>query len=130
MTLALMLRTDAAALTCDMAETYHVLRMRALPARLLATLACGLREDSRIMMRLSGRRINLRDTLAAAACDRLSLLLWAQTKAAQHGRNRPKSLVELLSRRDATEGLSVSGYTDAEAFLRAREEFLLDSEEA
>ncbi len=37
---------------CDLAETYGVLDMDALPARLVATLAAGLREDSRIITAL------------------------------------------------------------------------------
>ena len=34
-------------LTCDMAETYHVLDWRALGLPLAATLAAGMRETSR-----------------------------------------------------------------------------------
>ena len=49
-----MLSTDREALLCDMAETYHVYSMRALPVETLATLACGLRDDSRIKLKISG----------------------------------------------------------------------------
>ena len=42
-------------LTCDMAETYGVFDIYRLPVRTLATLAVGLRDDSRVMMAKSGR---------------------------------------------------------------------------
>lgn len=35
-------------LTCDMAETYGIFDIKRVPARLLATLAVGLRDDSRV----------------------------------------------------------------------------------
>lgn len=49
-----MLSTDRDALMCDMAETYHVYDMRALPVKTVATLACGLREDARIKLKMAG----------------------------------------------------------------------------
>lgn len=73
MTLATMLGTDRDALICDLAETYHVLDMWALPVPLLATLASGLRENSRIRMEMAGMHYipleivvpQIRDYLAA-----------------------------------------------------------------
>ena len=35
-------------LTCDMAETYGIFDIKRVPVRLLATLAVGLRDDSRV----------------------------------------------------------------------------------
>lgn len=91
-----MLAADRDALVCDLAETYGVFDYRALPVSLLATLAVGLRENSRIKMRLSGSKVPRRDILLAAAVDRLSLLVWGMTEDAQHGRNRPDSLLDTL----------------------------------
>lgn len=91
-----MLAADRDALVCDLAETYGVFDYRALPVSLLATLAAGLREDSRIKMRLSGSKVPRRDILLAAAVDRLSLLVWGMTEDAQKGRNRPDSLLDAL----------------------------------
>lgn len=53
MTLAVMLSTDREAVICDMAETYGVFDYKTLPVPLLATLACGLRDNSRIKMRIA-----------------------------------------------------------------------------
>ena len=91
-----MLAADRDALVCDLAETYGVFDYRALPVSLLATLAAGLREDSRIKMRLSGSKVPRRDILLAAAVDRLSLLVWGMTEDAPQGRNRPDSLLDAL----------------------------------
>ena len=47
-----MLAVDRDALMCDLAETYGILDLYAHPAQLIATLATGLREDSRIYARM------------------------------------------------------------------------------
>ena len=49
-----MLRIDRDALICDMAETYHVYDIQGIPVETLATLAAGLRDDSRIKMQIGG----------------------------------------------------------------------------
>lgn len=54
MCLVSMLCVDRDAVICDLAETYHILDYRALPVRLLATLCCGLRDDSRIKLKMHG----------------------------------------------------------------------------
>ena len=74
-----MLATDRDALTCDLAETYHVLDMTALPVPLLATLAAGLRGDSRIRLAMAGETAATGELLQAAMLDRLTTLCWMQT---------------------------------------------------
>lgn len=63
-------------LTCDMAETYHVLDWRALGLPLAATLAAGLRENSRTRMALAGAKVPTETLLLGQAADALQLLLW------------------------------------------------------
>ena len=113
-----MLRTDRDALVCDLAETYGIFDLRTLPVPLLATLASGLREDSRIMMRLTGRRITRSELLLAAAVDRLSLLWWGMSEDAKHGTNRPKSLVAAFMEEQEEAG-NVMAFDDVDAFERA-----------
>lgn len=92
-----MLRTDEGALICDFAETYRVLDWRGLPLRLAATLAAGLRPESRSYMRLSGAKAAPNTLLLAAGVDALRVLIWQQTKDGAKGVNRPGSvLAELL----------------------------------
>lgn len=117
------------ALTCDMAETYHVLDASALPVRLQATLAAGLREDSRAMRALSGRRATTEQLLSAAMLDRLSFLAWAKTKDAKRGRNRPESVLRLMLRKDEPEERA-DGFSDEEAFEAARAAFFQSQKQA
>lgn len=49
-----MLATDKDAFMCDMVETYHIFDYKALPVETLAALAFGLRETSRIKLKLAG----------------------------------------------------------------------------
>lgn len=91
-----MANLDEDALICDFAETYHILDYKRLPLTLAAVLACGLREDSRIKRKAANRRLTIDQALQAATVDKLSLLLWSKTKDAEHGRNAPKSILDML----------------------------------
>lgn len=91
-----MLRADKNALICDLAETYGILDYKSLPVELVATLASGLREESRIKTSLSGAKATRGEILLAAAVDRLSLILWGMTEDARHGINRPASVLDAM----------------------------------
>ena len=93
-----MISTDKNALICDLAETYGIFNYRALPVETLAVLSVGLRENSRIKMKLSGVNVTPDFLLLAKAVDLLGLLFWSKTEDAQNGTNRPKSIVEMLTR--------------------------------
>ena len=77
---------------CDFAETYGVLNLRALPARLAGTLAVGLRPDSRIKQKITGAPAGADTLLLASIADAARLYIWRQTKEGQKGRNAPDSL--------------------------------------
>ena len=70
-----MISLDEDALICDFAETYHIYDYRNIPASLAATLAAGLRDDSRIKMKMSDRRGSVDTIILAGIMDRLSVLL-------------------------------------------------------
>ena len=91
-----MINLDEDALICDLAETYHILNYKELSPKLVATLSCGLSNDSRIKRKIADRRLTLEEALMAATVDKLSQLFWIKTKDAQHGRNRPKSILDAL----------------------------------
>lgn len=118
-----MVALDEDALICDFAETYHIYEWRALPVSYAATLATGLREDSRIKLALSKTPVDLQTMLTAAAVDRLSLLVWAGTKDGERGVNRPKSIVASLSGHQDGES-DVVAYATGSDFERARERIL------
>lgn len=75
MTLAVMLSEDEDAFICDMAETYHILDYRALPVTLLATLASGLRENSRIKMKMAGANYIPPEVVIPQAVDYLMMIM-------------------------------------------------------
>lgn len=112
-----MICTDEDAVICDFAETYHVLDWRALPVRLAATLAAGLPETSRIRLKMAGAKASMPMLLQAAMVDRLSLLVWMQTKDGQKNRHRPKSVAEILT--GSVQSNSVQAFDSEEDFWAA-----------
>lgn len=91
-----MISLDEDSLICDLAETYHILDYRALPPRLVGVLCCGLREDSRIKMKISNMNANVDTLLHALIADKLQILIWQRTEDGAKGRNFPKSIYEKL----------------------------------
>ncbi|MBR7179464.1 MAG: hypothetical protein IKD27_08140 [Oscillospiraceae bacterium] len=110
-----MIATDRDALVCDLAETYGIFEMGALPVKLLATLASGLRADSRIRMKMAGSEVTQMELLTAAVVDRLSMLWWAKTEDGRNGINRPRSLVKVFTGQEQEKQPS-SGFDTAEEF--------------
>ena len=88
-----MLGEDEDSLTCDFAQTYGILDIRAVPAVTAAVLAWGLPEDSRIKRILSGSNCSLDSLLLASIADAQNLNLWTK---AREGTPRPASLVDRL----------------------------------
>lgn len=98
MLLAGMVALDEDALICDFAETYHIYDFRRLPVEYAATLADGLRENSRIKMLQSGLVVDFKTLLLAHIVDNTATNVYFKTKDAQKGKNKPKSVVELLTK--------------------------------
>lgn len=93
-----MIVLDEDALVCDFAETYHIYDLYSLTVEYAATLAAGLRDTSRIKLKASGLKVDTNTLLLARIADGVTLNVYAKTKDAKHGRNRPKSLVEALTK--------------------------------
>lgn len=110
-------------LTCDMAETYRIYDMKAFPVSYIATLAAGLRENSRIRMKLSGQKVGLTDSLLAVFFDRFNMYYWSQTKDAKHKKNRPKSVYAALTGNDKKQE-EVTGFATPEDFEKRRMELM------
>lgn len=72
-----MMHADRDALLCDLAETYHVYDLKALPVQTLAALSFGLRDDSRIKMKLSGMVYVSPVILQAEIVDNLALIRYS-----------------------------------------------------
>jgi len=95
-----MVSFDENALICDLAETYGIYDMEALPAATVAVLSCGLREDSRIMQKISGQRIPMNSILLSGIADRISIIAWMLSEDGRKGRNRPTSIYEALTQKE------------------------------
>lgn len=114
-----MVATDEDALVCDFAETYHIYQWRGLSVKYAAILACGLRDDSRIKMEMTGRKITLDTMLGASTLDALNMLVWMQSKDAQRNRNRPKPILPVLMD-DMPSESKVMAFSSAEEFEARR----------
>lgn len=62
----------------------------------MATLVLGLRDDSRVKMKITGGKLSIDQMLSAMTVDNLSFLAWTKTKDAQHGRYKQKSILKTL----------------------------------
>ena len=96
MVLARMIHDYEDELICDLAESYGLYDYRQLPADKVAVLSIGLRETSRVKMKLSEQKASVETTLLAGIMDRVGLLVWMQTKDGQKGRNKPSSVLDSL----------------------------------
>lgn len=121
LTLAGMIATDKQALICDLAETYGIYDYKALPVPMLATLCSGLREDSRIKLKIAGSPESAQNLLLADIADGIKVLQWMQTKDGAKGRNRPASILQQLL---GDEEKDTQAYSSAQDFEEAREKIL------
>lgn len=93
-----MIKIDEEGLICDLAETYQIYDYRQLPPMRVAVFSCGLRDDSRIKMKMSGHSVPMETLFLAGISDKLSTLVWFQTEDGQKGKNRPAMLTSLLTK--------------------------------
>lgn len=118
-----MIRTDEEALICDLAETYRIYDYRQLPLNRIAVFSVGLRNDSRIKMKMNDQSVDIDTLLLAGISDKLSNWLWSQTKDGQKGINQPKSLVDLLTNTKPKEK-NISAFDSGKDFENRRNELL------
>lgn len=116
-----MLRLDRDALECDLAETYGIFDYKALSVLKLARLSYGLRETSRIKMKMSGAKAPINTILLMGILDNLRLLLWTKTKDAEKNRRRPKSILDEFMKKEPS---SVTSFSTPEEFEKRRAEIL------
>lgn len=117
-----MIAIDEDALICDLAETYHIYDYRRLPPLMVAVFSLGLRDSSRIKMKLSGQTVPLETMLLAGIYDRLSILVWFQTKDGQKGINRPTSLTSLLLKKEQEN--DIVAFSSGEEFEQMRKRLI------
>ena len=124
-TLANMATFDEYALICDFAETYGIFDLYELPAPLAATLAVGLRDNSRIKTKMNNMIMPLDDYLLAAIYDDVQMLCWMNTKDAVHGHNKPERVLKTMTENASKKQENNFVVFDSpEDFQRARERLL------
>lgn len=106
-----MISIDENALICDLAETYGIFDYRELPVAKLAILASGLRDGSRIKMKIRNENTDFTNILLAVIADRLGILAWMQSEDGAKNRNKPKSIVDALygQKKEGNERIFESG---------------------
>lgn len=118
-----MVKKDEEALICDLAETYNILDYKSVPLSLISVLAKGLSYNSRIKTAISEEKVPIDFILQASIIDRLSLLVWANSKDAVKGKNRPKSIVESLKVSNGKKDNHLN-FTTGEEFERRRKNII------
>lgn len=117
-----MIATDEDALICDLAETYHIYDYRRLPANTVAVFCVGLRDNSRIKLAMSEQKVSTDTLLLAGIWDRLSFLVWAQTKDGQKNQNRPQSMLDaFISKPKPKEEVA---FVSGEEFMKFRNQIV------
>lgn len=120
-----MVATDEDALICDLAETYQIYDYRRLPLKMVAVFSFGLRENSRIKMKMNDIEVPFETMLLAGIQDKLNVLIWQQTKDGMNGRNYPASMVALLTKsQQKSKASDLVGFESSEDFLKERDKLL------
>lgn len=116
-----MISLDEDAMVCDLAETYHILNYRALPPKLVGVLVCGLRDNSRIKMKISNMSVDADRLLQALIADKLQILIWQRTEDGAKGRNFPKSIYEKLlnPQKEESNNMAFSSGADFDEYRKA-----------
>ncbi|WP_425540034.1 DUF5361 domain-containing protein [Microaceticoccus formicicus] len=103
-----------------MAETYNIYDYKKLPALKVASFCVGLRDDSRVKMKLANTKLTIEQSLLMSIFDQLNILIWSKTKDGSKGRNAPKSLIMSFKDSDNDE----IKYLTSEDFMKARNKLL------
>lgn len=124
-----MIRTDEDALICDLAETYQIYDYKQLPLKTVAVFSYGLRENSRIKMKMSQNNATFDTMLLAGINDRLSQLIWFKTEDGQKRKNRPQSIVDTLSGNAPSSDKSSVSFNSGKDFDEFRNQLINGKEE-
>lgn len=114
-----MIVLDEDALICDFAETYHILNYRELPPITAGVLACGLRDNSRIKLKMADVKVSLEDILLATIADKLENQMYQYAKA--HGAKNigePESILKRIQGEQKEES-SLETFESGEDFMKA-----------
>ncbi len=119
-----MIAVDEGALKCDLAETYRIYDYKSLPASLVATFSVGLRDDSRIKMKMSGAKAPLNTLILALLADRIGNLIWGLSEDGRNGVNQPPQLIDIICGTEKEDKSDVVVFDSPEAYEQARKKLI------
>ena len=108
---------------CDLAETYGIYDYKAMKPSLIATLAVGLPESSRVMRKYSGIPLSIDQMLLAMIEDSLNGLIWGL--GGKKSAKKPKSIFKMLTEREKQskdELMSFRSPEEYEAYMARKRE--------
>lgn len=108
-----MISLDEDALICDFAETYHIYDYRSLPVKLVATLAAGLRDDSRIKLLAADAPVSQDTLLLAMIADRIEAF---RCGFSDNPGKKPVSIIEAIMGERTKKKSEVVGFRTVEEF--------------
>ena len=109
-------------LICDFAETYRIYDYKQLPVPYAAILAVGLREDSRIKMKMAGAKGTLEEQIMTMIYDVVNVIRYYHTQDAVDNINQPERLYPQLfdkNYKPKEENIEYMQFNSGEEFKRA-----------
>lgn len=113
---------------CDLAQYYNIYDYHSYRPSYIYILVDGLRDDSRFKLKLNGMKTTMDTMLNAITCDYLAKLWWSKTEDAEHGTNKPISILLQLLEEDNAENNEKDGFDSVEEFNNARSRLLRKEE--
>lgn len=107
---------------CDLAETYGIYDYKGLPVRTTAALVAGLRENSRLKMKLKNETVTLDTLLLATLVDRIGMIVWFLSEDGKNNQNRPSSIVAKILGNEQEEEVLI--FESGEAFEEERKRLI------
>lgn len=108
-------------LICDFAEFYHIYNIKSFTPLYIATLAVGLRYNSRIILKLNNQPVSQDQVLLAGIFDNLNMIRYMLSGG--KGGRKPDSVMEKLIKRNT----EITTFSSSDDFERAKERILKNS---
>ena len=108
-------------LICDLAETYGIYDYKSMKPSLIATLAVGLPESSRVVRKFSKMPLTIDQLLLAMIEDSLNGLIWGLS--GKKRAKKPKSILKMLTeKKEKDELMSFKSPEEYEAWMARKRE--------
>ncbi len=104
-------------LICDLAEYYRIYDYRRFDALYIATLALGLRRESRVILKLTDSKYTTSERVLFLIYDAVNWLKWSRSTAAEVPNAKPpQSIYKMLCEESQDKEEEVQGFNSIEEF--------------